>query len=301
MLFVKSKFWGILIVFVLLIGCKQSEENLIPASHESMHQQSRELTQEFKEYWYSGLAEITSYSLKQERYGELRDGTAVNIFVTEDFLSDEQVKANSPGAHTTSVLKSNQVKKFVTGIYPYSIMTSTFNPIPENRHALKSTLSMQEWCGQVYMQLNNRKKFELQLHSYFEGEADQEFSLDKCWLENELWNLIRINPNALPTGEFEIIPSFEYARMWHQKIAPHVGHGSLMQGDSISTYTLTYPEQQRELVIYFESAFPYGIERWTETYANGAQTEAVKLQRIRSAYWNQNDPKFEFLRDSLQL
>ena len=36
--------------------------------------------EEFNAYWYAGKAEITSYSLQQARYGELRDGHAVLIF-----------------------------------------------------------------------------------------------------------------------------------------------------------------------------------------------------------------------------
>ncbi|MDP7238046.1 MAG: hypothetical protein QGI34_15090, partial [Candidatus Latescibacteria bacterium] len=39
----------------------------------------------FGDYWYQGKAEITSYTLKQARYGEIHDGHVVLIFVTEDF------------------------------------------------------------------------------------------------------------------------------------------------------------------------------------------------------------------------
>lgn len=289
-----------LFVFVFA-SCKQSEENLIPASHESMKEHQRELLDAFKKYWYSGVAEITSYDLKQERYGEIHNGTAVYIFVTEDFLPNEQVKANRRTDETISVLKLNQVKKFTTGIYPYSLMTSTFSPVTIQKHALKSTHSMQEWCGQVYMQLNNRKKFDVQLHSYFEGEADQQFSLEKTWLENEVWNLIRLNPEELPTGEFTMIPSFEFARMHHKSIQLEQVKASLTQGDSLSSYRLTYPELKRELVIYFESSFPYAIERWEEVLPNGMKTEAVKMKRIRSEYWTKHKNEHSFLRDSLNL
>ena len=44
---------------------------------------SLDLSQDFKDYWYDGSAEISSYQLYQERYGEMREGTAVMIFVTE--------------------------------------------------------------------------------------------------------------------------------------------------------------------------------------------------------------------------
>ena len=41
--------------------------------------------EKFAKYWYKGKAEITSYKLQQARYGEMYEGTAVTIFVTEDF------------------------------------------------------------------------------------------------------------------------------------------------------------------------------------------------------------------------
>ena len=43
-------------------------------------------------YWDDGLAEINRYALDQVRYGESRQGDLVQIFVTEDFLINKQVK-----------------------------------------------------------------------------------------------------------------------------------------------------------------------------------------------------------------
>ena len=262
---------------------------------------SRELSQDFKDYWYEGTAEITSYRLTQERYGELREGTAVTIFVTEDFLADEQVKADRFSKDNIPVLKFNSTKKYLTGIYPYSIMTSTFSPVYEEKNAIKISHSMQEWCGQVYVQLNNRKKFEIEMHSYFQGEADQNLRIEKTWQESDLWNRIRINPEELPTGEFSVLPSFEYFRTSHQKIKAHTASARLMKGDSIATYTLSYPTLKRELKIYFSSKFPYTIERWEETHANGLTSKASKINRIKAPYWGQNSNQFLHLRDTLGL
>lgn len=243
----------------------------------------------------------------QERYGEIREGTAVNIFVTEDFLTDAQVKANNASEENISVMKLNQMKNFNTGIYPYSIMTSTFSPIATKEHPLKITNSVQEWCGQVYMQLNNRENFEIESHSYFQGEADQKLSLPKTYLENELWNLIRINPEELPTGDVMIIPSFEYLRLRHKEIREHNAFASLKQGDSITIYTLNYPDLQRQLMLFFSSTFPYEIEKWEEVNAADQndtlrlKTTATKLKRIKSDYWTKNRNENLNLRDSLQL
>jgi hypothetical protein len=300
-------------VFLFIIslpGCTNSEKNLIPLSGEQESNSSedhRNLSEAFKSYWYNGTAELTSYSLLQERYGELREGISVNIYVTEDFLPDSQVKANTFSEENISVLKLNHTKTFLTGIYPYSVMTSAFSPIEQKGHALKVSHSVQEWCGQVYMQLNNKKDFEIAVHSYFEGEADMEVSVEKNWLENELWNLIRIDPNELPTGDINIIPSFEYMRFHHKKPAAYPAFASLKQGDSLSIYSINYPDLQRQFTWYFNSTFPYEIEQWEETNAgrendtSRLKTSAVKLKRIESAYWRYNTKKDEILRDSLGL
>src|SRR5437868_1990091 len=107
------------------------------------------LSEEFKSYWYSGKAEISSYKLKQARYGEIHDGSAVMVFVTEDFSKSKQVKLDHPenaGDDKLPVMKLNLVKKFVTGIYPYSMMMSAFSPVDLNNypHAVKTATSVQE-------------------------------------------------------------------------------------------------------------------------------------------------------------
>lgn len=301
-----TRFVSILpITFSFLMACNSSEKDSLAVNLEpdqgTKSSHSRNISDDFKDYWYQGVAEITSYKLTQERYGELRNGTSVTVFVTEDFLPKVQVKANKHSEENISVLKLNITKKYLTGIYPYSVMTSTFSPVNSAGHALKITHSVQEWCGQVYLQLNNKKSFEIEVHSYFEGEADQKIIMPKSWLESELWNRIRMNPEELPTGEIMILPSFEYFRMSHRKIAAHKASGNLVKGDSISTYTLSYQGLKRELKIYFSSDFPYTIERWEETHANGLITTAVKMKRLKTAYWRQNSNKYLRLRDSLSL
>jgi hypothetical protein len=266
------------------------------------------LTPAFKDYWYSGEAEITSYKLEQARYGELRDGHAVLIFVTEPFLADKQVKADRSNPENIPVLKLNSTKKYFTGIYPYSVMSSSFYPVKDNQHAIKISSSVQEWCGHVYAQLNNKEEFEYEAHSYFEGEADQEFKMEKNILENELWNKLRINPNGLPQGELEVIPSFEYIRVAHKKIKAYKASASLTEKDGISSYSITYPELDRTLTINFSTAFPHTIESWTDEFKSGyganskiLTSKATKIKLINTPYWQQNGNKDLILRESLGL
>lgn len=266
------------------------------------------LSSAFKNYWYAGEAEITSYTLEQARYGELRSGTAVMVYVTEPFLPGKQVKADSESSENIPVLKLNATKNFLTGIYPYSMMSSTFYSVRDNQHALKITASIQEWCGQVFTQINNRSSFDVQSYSYFEKEGDEDFSMEKDHLENEFWNKIRIHPEGLPVGSLKVIPSLEYLRLVHKPTKAYAAEASLQKGDEIMTYSVTYPELKRTLKINFTTSFPYTIESWTDTYPDGfgpnrelLTTRASKIKTLKTPYWRQNGNEDVSLRDTLGI
>ncbi len=268
----------------------------------------KEVSEDFKKYWYAGDAEITSYKLEQARYGEVREGKAVLIYVTEPFLKEKQVKADRNYPDNIPVLKLNSTKKYLTGIYPYSIMSSSFYPVNDDQHAVKVSFSSQEWCGQVYAQLNNREKFEIKSHSYFETEADVDIKLDKTILENELWNKIRINPSALPIGNIKILPSLEYTRLSHNDLKSYNAMVTLTAKNGLQTYEINYPELQRTLTINFTSAFPHIIESWSDSYKSGFGSKAktltstaTKIKTLKTPYWKQNRNKHLPLRDSLGL
>jgi hypothetical protein len=307
-----NRFFGFTLLTLLIFSCNNNSgsigiNNASLVLSEKKSESKRKISSEFKEYWYAGKAEITSYSLSQERYGELREGTAVTVFVTEDFVPGKQVKANRYSEENIPMMKFNGTKKFLTGVYPYSIMTSVFNPVQSETHALKVANSVQEWCGQVYMQLNNREQYDFVGHSYFESEADQNFKLPKTWLEDEIWNRIRINPEELPTGDLGMIPSFEFLRLRHKEPRAYDATASLKQGDSLSIYEIEYPSLGRELLIYFNSSFPFEIEKWEETNTGwggtgkSQTTTAMRMKRIQSAYWTKNGNSDTSLRDSLGL
>nr|WP_299067578.1 septum formation inhibitor Maf [uncultured Allomuricauda sp.] len=268
----------------------------------------KQLSEDFKKYWYAGKAEITSYKLEQARYGQIRDGNSVLIYVTEPFLPGKQVKADGNNPDNVNVLKLNATKNYLTGIYPYSIMSSTFYPIYDNQHAIKTSLSMQEWCGHVYSQINNRELFEFTSHSYFENEADQNLSLEKNILENEIWTKIRIHPQNLPVGDLKLIPSLEYIRLRHKEIKAYSAKATLVSKGDISSYTLTYPDLERSLTINFTTEFPHTIESWSEEFKSGfgpkakmMTTKATKLKSLKTPYWGQNGNEDLILRDSLGL
>lgn len=303
-------FWLVIGLLSLVLSCKKNMESKKLASHLETHSiinqpvEAKEPSKEFKNYWYVGEAEISSYKLEQARYGEIRNGHAVLIYVTEDFLPNVQVKADKQNANNIPVLKLNATKKFNTGIYPYAIMQSTFYPVSNDKHAIKTSGSMQEWCGHVYAQLNNKEQFEVMSHSYFEGEADKSFNLDKAILENELWTQLRIDPKSLPTGNLEIIPSFEYTRLRHVPIKAYKAIANMKE----NIYSISYPELNRTLSITYNPKFPHDILSWEESFKSGfganakvLKTKATKLKTIKSAYWGKNSNKDEILRKELQL
>lgn len=308
---------GLSLLVVIALGlftqsCKQQtteqKSDLAINTETSLVVSKKPISEEFKEYWYAGEAEITSYKLEQARYGEIREGNSVLIYVTEPFHNKKQVKADGKNSDNIPVLKLNSTKNYLTGIYPYSIMSSSFYPVHDNSHAIKVSFSSQEWCGQVYAQLNNREKFEIMSHSYFESEADSDLKLEKTTLEDELWNKIRINPEELPQGSLEIIPSMEYIRLSHKELKPYTSNVSLTKKDDLKTYQITYPELQRTLKINFSSTFPYTIESWSDSFKSGfgpnakiMTSRATKMKLIKSPYWQKNSNEFLPLRDSLGL
>ena len=309
----KTSVYSILGILLIFSSCKETPENnsdtlAMATTIKNVESPKKQLSEEFKEYWYNGTAEITSYTLEQARYGEIREGSAVMIYVTDPFLPEQQVKADNDHKSNIPVLKLNSTKNYITGIYPYSIMTSSFYPVHDNQHAIKLSFSSQEWCGHVYAQLNNRDDFEVTSHSYFESEGDQEYHLEKAVLENEIWNKIRISPNELPTGEIHMIPSLEYIRLSHKELKAYKAITTLTKAESISTYSINYPELERTLNINFGNEFPYLIESWTDTFNDGfgdnkkvLTSKATRINRITTPYWQQKSNKDLSLRDSLGL
>lgn len=305
-----TKFYTCLAGLLFMFGCLENPLPSQDAISETLRKpaEKRDLTKEFKNYWYDGTAEITSYKLQQNRYGELREGTTTLIYVTEPFLKDKQVKPNVATKETISVLKLNTSTKFITGIYPYSIMNSAFYPLQNQDHAIKVSNSIQEWCGHVYTQLNLRNKVNITRHSYFEQEADSELLLEQSALEDELWLQIKVAPETLPVGEIELLPSLTYLGLNHKKIKSYKATTALVLNDEIFSYSITYPELSRKLNITFSATFPYGIQGWTETIdvnRNGTIeqyiTTAKKNQTIKVAYWQKNKNSDVTLRDSLGL
>ncbi|WP_159023601.1 hypothetical protein [Formosa sp. L2A11] len=265
------------------------------------------LKADFKSYWYAGKAELSSYDLKQSRYGEIRNGEVVLIFVTEPFSLSKQVKLDRPreaGQDNVSVMKLNHVRKFNTGVYDYSILTSTFTPIDFKNYplTLKSTTSIQEWCGQTFTQLNlNGDTYNFKQFSYFESDGDETHNIQAAVLEEDLMTRIRINNGQLTEGEIELIPSTISSRFTHRKMDVSKAVISKTTTKNTINYTIKYTSIPRTLTLEVEHAFPYKIMGWTEDNGDGLITTAKLKSSLQEPYWSQKKLADEAKRDALKL
>jgi hypothetical protein len=130
----------------------------------------------FGSIWYDGRAELSGYRWKGTRYGELRTGQAVAVFVTEPFSRSLRVKVDRPdpdAGEVVTAMKLNLVRDFRTGIYDYNTMVSAFVD-SEDFSTMKLTFTSAEWCGHVYEELDVREEeTTVDVRSYFQGESER--------------------------------------------------------------------------------------------------------------------------------
>ncbi|MEJ7605397.1 MAG: hypothetical protein WKF37_03825 [Bryobacteraceae bacterium] len=174
---------GLVLVACLLAGCNRPPQRRPDQSRPSTRSTpvKRAYNDAFWTHWGDGMAEMNGYKLTFRRYGQLRSGTAVAIFVNETFAKSLRVKSD-PGRRSPAdempVMKMNLLKEYQTGIYNYSEMTSVFTALGPTRPysagwPAKISFSSQEWCGHVYGQvLFQLPRLSVSWHSYFDGEAD---------------------------------------------------------------------------------------------------------------------------------
>ncbi len=261
----------------------------------------------FADYWYKGEGELNTFELEQFRYGEMRKGEAVMVFVTEDFSKSKQVKLDNPDKHLgdkVSVMKLNHIRRFVTGIYDYSMMQSVFTPIDFLKYpkSLKATMTSQDWCGHVFTQLNlEGDRYKATGFSYFEKESDSTTKLKTDMLEDELWTRIRIAPEGIKEGNYEIIPSTFYSRLAHEPLKAKQARLRKEKDNNTSFLILEYLHLDRTITIGYTSDFPHKILSWTEMQGGSLMSKGKLKASVKTAYWRQHDNKHEFLRDSLGI
>jgi len=269
-------------------------------------------------YWSQGKAEVNVYEVSQNRYRENHSGQLVSVFVTEDFLTNKQVKNEYyVNKNSTWILKNIQLKKFTTGVYDYSLFNSVFTPIDRNKFpkSLKVSASSQEWCGTIYTQfnLNLNSEYKVEHRSYFEKEGDRTTRIKSSYLEDEVFTVLRMNPLLLPLGTVQLIPPANYLQLKHLQIQSYKAFTSLIpynekefSGSNLMQYKIVYPQLKRTIRIVFENKAPYKIMGWFEKFPSSfdgkLRTTGVILKTQKMLpYWKQNSLKDKQLREELGL
>jgi hypothetical protein len=147
-------------------------------------------------------------------------------------------------------------------------------------------------------------QYAFKVFSYFESEGNAEVFLSKVLLEDELFNIIRINPAELPTGNFQIIPSMIAARFLHETPEIQDARGKIEVGKKTNTYELDYIKTGHKLKIMFKNEFPYTIEAWEEHYKEDGKklvTTATLKKSMQMAYANRHFNSDKSLREELML
>lgn len=268
----------------------------------------------FWQYWGDGHAELAGYDLTFRRYGELRKGIAVTIFVTETFSNKLRVKAD-PGQHPASdefpVMKLNLIYDFPTGIYDYNMMTSTFLALqPVNGRPAgwptKVSFSSQEWCGHVYQQLLfDTSEIRFQSHSYFDGEADRQDKLNFLPGGSSedvllLWARGLAAP-ALEAGQNRRVPllrSVQVVRLRHVPLVWQEASLSRSQtsqrvsvpaGEFDVNLMTVKIEDKRTWRFFVEAVPPNRLVKWQTS--DGQEAELLGSDRLK--YWKMNANGFE--------
>lgn len=269
--------------------------------------------------WYDGQAEVNGYRWRGSRYGEMRTGEAVAIFVTETMGAGEHVKLDRPEDHrgeTLTVLKLNLVRDFQTGLYDYDTMTSVFADV-RDLSAVKQTFSSSEWCGHVFDEIDVRaKELRLEVRSYFQGESVRTTLAARSGglVGDDLFLWLRgLRGHVLAPGETRRLPyltdPFE-RRLRHLPAA--WGELSVTRGTELAevqvpagsfravAYRLVASDG-REGTVWVEDGDPHRLLGWSWERAGEVLDSAELTGSRRMKYWELHAEGQESLRAELGL
>jgi hypothetical protein len=295
------------------------------------------MSADFVKHWYDGKAELAGYDLVSSRYGQLRKGVAVSIYVTETFANSARVKSDGGRAKSDEfrVMKLNLMEDFQTGIYDYNLMSSVFVSLNSvnNRPAgtpTKVVFSGQEWCGTLFhMLLFDAANIRETLHSYFDGEGDQDNVVEypANGISEDvlpLWARQMAAPMLAPGESVEVpmLSSLRTVRFYHFP----VGWGKAKLTREMESQSITVPAGTFEVEVwraeissdisksgyahmakeiaggltktfYVEKASPNRIIKWETN--TGDKAELLASDRLK--YWELNGEGEESLLSKIGL
>jgi len=251
--------------------------------------------------WSDNRAELSAYRLTTPRYGELRQGWSVLIYVLEEHDPSTWIKDDTgrlPSEERVIVMKLNHTMSFQTGIYPYSVMTSVFSPVGgigrERFAPTRLVLTSQEWCGQTYHSvLPSIESFQEEVRSYFsvEGERNETVATEPFALyENALLIQLRELDGPFAEGgrwEGQLVPELWSARVSHQPLRPLAAtidrtRATGEDGVEVTRFVLRYDDLTRTYDVEVEE--PQRVLGWTTSEGE----VAVLAGTERLNYWQLN-------------
>jgi hypothetical protein len=215
----------------------------------------------FQNYWKMQGVEQTKFILVED---STVIGEADLSFSLKDFGKDQ------PNGIIKS-LSTNFTQKINQENYHYSEITTAITPLNSliYPHAMAITSSTQS------NDVTDFSSFQPQPKSYLfisrnsqNPEKETREISEKIHLEDEIWAKIRMNPDALPQGEFEMIPSLGYWNKIHESPNAQEVKAELksVEGNpKLKVYSLDYPALRRKLDIIFGAKPPYLIFQFKET------------------------------------
>ena len=245
----------------------------------------------FDSHWHDGKAELDGYQYSVIRYGQIRSGECVAVYVTEPFSRVKRVKVDDPARDprdTYDVLKLNLIRDFQTGVYDYNTMTSLFVR-SDDLEPVKISFASTEWCGNVYEEIHiDPSSIRETLSSYFEGEsAARMLARPKGGvLEEELFVRLRgLRGEYLRPGEkrrLPYLPSAFHRRLTHQPLEWSTATIERVAGSrtvvvpagtfTVSVYSIRTADG-REGRFQIERAYPHRLVQWEwkRTPGNGGR------------------------------
>lgn len=249
----------------IISSCNSSTSSSVPKNDEKA----------FESYWSNEKAEITSFQATQTINGQTTMDSVVMSFSLENMSKKRGIKLEEPKKHpgdAIEVLACHITHEYLIDKTETHFMTSVFTPTDYNNspHSLKWVAGMQEANGQTYLQANYKGyRYETRSFSSDESEGDTEVKLVNTWLEDEIWNKIRVAPDELPLGKTRIVPSANYLRLSQVVLKEYDAVASLKVIDGNYQYNLEYPDLKRNVEITFEKVFPHKILGWQERDEKG--------------------------------
>jgi hypothetical protein len=294
-------------------GCTL-EASAQPSTPDDAVEPRQDPSPEFWEWWSDGNAELSAYTIRTPRYGEIREGSTVLIYVLEEHDRRNWIKDDRgavPDEHRTIVMKLNHLTRFQTGIYPYAVMRSVFSPVHgigrERFAPTRITFTSQEWCGQVFQRVMPQiDRFSSEMRSYFsvEGEAEEEVRTAPFALYEDalLIQLREIDGPFADGGDWsgQVVPALWTHRRSHQPLRAldatiRRSQATLEDGTAVTRFVLDYGDRSRTFDV--ERDLPRRILRWTTS--EGEVAEIAGTERL--PYWRLNDVGDESYRPRIGL